>query len=139
MANIASEPKFHTALASRYWKDSRDGSNVSKAIAAENYNDRTFSIMLDVKTREDHNTCTPIIIATTEDLDSIHRSIRSIFNIEGTIGLVVSWEASGAPFATVEKDTRLVKSNTLPILRLLQQRAGVDKLSVKSTVRARVV
>ena len=45
--------------------------------------------MLDVKTRKDHNICPPIIIAVYDSLDSVHRSIRSIFTIQGMIALMV--------------------------------------------------
>ncbi len=106
---------------------------MAKIMAQEIYHLQTFSIMLEVDTRQGH-ICTPIIIATDEDLDSLKRSIRRMFAIEERISLKVAWEGSGIHFATVEQDKELVNESTFAILRLLQQRNGVDKLLVKEEV-----
>ena len=113
----------------------QNASPTQKAAAKQEYYSCTFSIMLEiVPTREGHHCCTPLVIAVSEGLDSIRDSIRDIFSIEDQISLNVVWEEGRMRFATVKEDRRLVKENTPAILRLLQQRGGMDKLVAKEVV-----
>ncbi len=130
MSANAFQPSFQTHRASALWAACQTRSPMAKIVAQEIYHLQTFSIMLELDTRQGH-ICTPIIVATDEDLDSLKRSIRRMFAIEDRISLTVAWEGSGIHFATVEQDRELVNESTFAILRLLQQRNGVDKLLVK--------
>ena len=67
-------------------------------------------------------------------ISNLKRSIRRMFAIEDQISLTGAWEGSGIHFATVEQDKELVNETTFAIMRLLQQRNGVDKLLVKEEV-----
>lgn len=124
---------FHTTEARKLWQDKLDDITGS---ARTHYYDTTFSIMVEMRTREGNHICLPIILAVEEPLNSIIDSMQQMFAVAGEISLEVVWEGSGIHFATVKRDNELAEVNTFGVLRLLQQRGGVDKLVATEVVDA---